>query len=135
MCAFLLSLFIGPSLALEVVSMVSCHQEKRSPLSVSEPPLLAGYLQPQRTARSRQCVEEVSGEWGFSWFKIWLPKSGTPETSIPWLSWAFLPSSTPGRKPGPARVDMKSLKDSLASVSHCKMKVAIEACGPVPAKA
>lgn len=105
MFAFLLSLFIVPSLALEVVSMVSCHQEKKSPLSVSEPPLLAGYLQPQRTARSCQCVEEVSGEWGFSWFKIWLPNDGIPETSIPWLSWAFLPSSTPGRKHGPARVD------------------------------
>lgn len=85
----------------------SCvHNKKESPLPVSKLPFLAGHLQPQRTTAPRLPICGGSQqEWEFSWFRIWLPHDSTPEASISWSPWAFLPSSMPGTKPAPARVD------------------------------
>lgn len=89
-----------------------CSQRERVSLPVSKPPFLAGYLSLRGQPQGHPFVGEISGEWDYSWFRMWLSHHSTSQASIPWSSWAFLPASTPARKPELTRVD-ESLSPSL----------------------
>ena len=94
---------------------MSCHQERVEKAAFTARKGLLCHVQapsPGRQSpssegspRATHLLGGVRGGWDFSWFRIWLPNDSTPKTHTPRLSWAFLPSSTPGRKPELARVD------------------------------
>lgn len=106
---------------------------KGSPWPVSKPPFLDIFSLKEQS-QGHPLVEEVIGEWEFSWFGIWLPSDSIPESCVPCL---FRPSFHPppqgGRRDWPEW--RKSRKDSWASVPPCWLKVGSGAHSLVPSKA